>query len=651
MSEFFTDYFDDTDPEPDETGPEEEQSPIVQSLSRLDLFSQLPHDSLLQLADSLNHIKLSAGEVFLRQYEELTTVFILADNAIVSVMNRYVDDHQRNGLFGARECINGEYELPYTATAVSNCDAWSIPSKDFIDTFKQISGLYEAMLETSIQDLTQELSVNEKETTHIQEQRRITQEILENMGVGTITINQAGEIGEYYNGLAKVYLGRESLAGLPFADVIFSGNKEALRNYYRALQLLFRGNQIDPEMIISLLPENVEVNQRNLQLSYSFAQDTDGNVSYVFVRIVDVTFEKNQEAKKIQEQKILFIMQANIGSYLSMLDSVKATLNLVKSLGSADIGADLVSEKEMVAAVMRSLHSAKGICGQHELIGLKTVIHELEGELQNINKTDSEFSKNSFLELISRFKEEYSYAVSLKNSLGPDIIALLQGINFSQDEFNTLLEAVKQENYDEIRRIVYEKILVRSDHIFDNWSQDIKKLAAQCGKEIEFITDFEADLRLHETLAHKLNIELGHLYRNCVDHGIESPEERRKLGKPELGKIAISASRIEEMLVIKISDDGAGLDEDKIVQMARENPNLPQQAVEEYIADNEIWRILFMPGFTSRDVVTSTSGRGVGLDAVWDTLKELKGKIRMDSEKGVGSLFTIEIPLSAGILV
>lgn len=648
MSDFFIDEFDDAD-DPF-GGAEPELSQELEQLRKIDLFRDLPPEGLEHLCGHLSRIRLSAGEAFINQYDEIKQVYLLPHTATVSEMNRYVDDFERNGLFGARELITEQEHFPYTATAVSDSDAWFVDRETFVDVFKQIPGLYESMLEALIRDLTFELGINKKEKTNIQEQRRITREILENMGVGTITIDHAGEIGQYYNNLAKRYLDRDKLAGLPFADVVLSDDRDTLRKYYQALQLLFSGNRIDPEMIINLLPKEISINNRSLSLKYSFAQDTNGNVSYVFVRMADVTFEKRQEAKAEQEQKIIAVLQSNIGSYLAMLESVKATLNLVKSLNDADIGNDLVAERDMLAAVMRSLHSSKGICGQHELIALKSVIHDLESEIQNIGRADAAFNRERFLELTARFREEYAYAVSLKNSLGPDIINLLQGVNFSQEEFDALLASIAQETHDETKRIIHEKILVVSDRIFDNWSQDIEKLAEKNGKQIEFATEIEADLRLHETLAHKLNVELGHLYRNCVDHGIETPGERQRLGKPETGTISISAYKREEMLVIEISDDGAGLDEDKIVRMARANPNLPQRAVEEYIADSEIWKILFMPGFSSKEAVTGTSGRGVGLDAVWETLTSLRGKIRMDSKKDVGSTFSIEIPLSAGIL-
>ncbi len=235
--------------------------------------------------------------------------------------------------------------------------------------------------------------------------------------------------------------------------------------------------------------------------------------------------------------------------------------------------------------------------------------------------------------------------VSIKNSLGEGIIRILEGVTFSQKEFEKLLKSVNDEEHQEIKELVFEKTLVSAERIVDNWNNDIKSMAEKSGKKIDFKTDISNDLKVTKTLAHLMNVELGHLYRNSLDHGIEMPEKRKKLGKPEKGTISISICEEDGRLNLILRDDGSGLDNDKIIKAARENSALNQQLVEEYIKTEQIWKILFLKGFSSKEVVTEISGRGVGLDSVKDILERINGSINMSSESSKGSTFTVNIPM------
>lgn len=645
MSEFFTDPEEPLDQEEASNSPDDEITLAARQLQGINPFCHFSLEDLLPLAHQLEVHHFNTGEIILNQYDALKSIVIVTDEVIVSEMNRYVEDQTKSGLFGVKEILAGDETSPWTLTALSDSDIWLIPRDDFLNVIRNIPGLTERLLTDIVKDLSLDLLERKKEKTNIQEQRRLTREILEHMGVGTLTINQSGEIGQHYNNLAETYLEKTRLAGVPFADIIMGNDREALRKYYQALQLLFSGNRIDPEMIISLLPKNVEINQRLLQLDYSFVQDTDGNVSYVFVRMADHTLERRLEEKEIAEKKIMNIMQTNIGSYMAMLEDVSATLKKTVSLFKLQGGDNFPPDEETLADVMRSLHSSKGVCGQHELSSLKQVIHNLEDEMQHLGKREPGYDPEKLKSLVDGFKKEVAYAVSLKNSLGPDIIKLLQGVTFSKDEFNTLLDAVNRKDIADTGRLILDKTLAPAENIFDNWEKDIRRISEKSGKEVIFSAEVEKDLKLQPALIQKLNVELGHIYRNCVDHGLEPPGDREKRGKNRSGHIDASVQSVNNTLLLKISDDGIGLDRDKIVQAARNNTNLSQQKVEAHIDSGEIWKILFIPGFSSSKTVTSTSGRGIGLDAVLDSTINMGGFIRVESEANKGTAFIIEIPL------
>ena len=147
----------------------------------------------------------------------------------------------------------------------------------------------------------------------------------------------------------------------------------------------------------------------------------------------------------------------------------------------------------------------------------------------------------------------------------------------------------------------------------------------------------------------KLDAPLGHILRNAVDHGIEPLDQRCAAGKPEMGTIRLEARHTAGRLVVLVSDDGAGIDPHRLRAVLIER-GLATQQIAAGLSDAELFAFLLLPGFTLASTVTEISGRGVGLDAVQDTLKQLRGTLRISSEPGVGTQFVMQLPLTLSIV-
>lgn len=624
----------------------EEIHHVADTLKSFEIFTDLSEDHLLLLASLIKEVRLEVGTAFIRQYEEVDGVYILFEDVTVSEMNRFIPDETRSGILGALCCLTDESEAPYTATTIKACSSWFIARKDFIRVVKGVPEILEKLSIALTRRLKNELITSKQLKTHILEQQRLTEEILEHMGVGSLSVNHAGEIGHNYNKLAEKYLGKTELAGMPFADIILRDNREGLRNYYRALQLLFSGNQIDPEVIVSLLPKVVSVNDRVLKLDYSFVEDKYGNTLSLFIKLEDITLSQTLEKKEIQEKKIVDAMRSNLGGYLSMLEEMEEVLGRIEHVIKQFAEDGLQPDEGLQGNIMRMLHSLKGLCGQFELDALKKIIHRTEDVIQQIGLGHG--ADDPFKDIIDTFKKEFKVAVSFKDTLGDEIIAILKGISFSETEFALLQESADRGDMAAIKTILHQKTLLPAARITDNWKKDIEKLAAEKGKPVEFLTDIPDNLYIPESLVRKLNMELGHIYRNGIDHGIEPPEEREKKGKKKTGTISLSAGNENGCLKIEIRDDGAGIDEEKIIELALRNNRLDQKTVQRYIDSNEAWRILFLPGFSSNKKITTMSGRGVGLDSVITALEAMGGTIELASQKDVGSAFIIRLDQSTG---
>jgi two-component system chemotaxis sensor kinase CheA len=181
--------------------------------------------------------------------------------------------------------------------------------------------------------------------------------------------------------------------------------------------------------------------------------------------------------------------------------------------------------------------------------------------------------------------------------------------------------------------------------VFSRFPRMLRDLASKLGKKVDFVTQGEAT-ELDKGLVEKITDPLTHLVRNSCDHGIEMPADRIKAGKPETGTITLSAAHQGGSIVIEVRDDGRGLNREKILKKARERG----LEVSDQMSDADVWQLIFAPGFSTADVVTDVSGRGVGMDVVKKNIAALNGTVEIDSSEGYGMRVSVRLPLTLAIM-
>jgi two-component system chemotaxis sensor kinase CheA len=181
--------------------------------------------------------------------------------------------------------------------------------------------------------------------------------------------------------------------------------------------------------------------------------------------------------------------------------------------------------------------------------------------------------------------------------------------------------------------------------VFSRFPRLLRDLSGQLGKKIELVTQGETT-ELDKGLIEKITDPLTHLVRNSCDHGIELPSERVACGKPESGTITLSASQQGGSIVIEVRDDGRGLSRARLLRKAREC-GLPAS---DSLSDEAVWAFIFAPGFSTADVVTEVSGRGVGMDVVKKNIGALGGVVEIRSEEGRGMSILVRLPLTLAIM-
>jgi two-component system chemotaxis sensor kinase CheA len=183
------------------------------------------------------------------------------------------------------------------------------------------------------------------------------------------------------------------------------------------------------------------------------------------------------------------------------------------------------------------------------------------------------------------------------------------------------------------------------DYVFSRFPRMVRDLATKLGKKVEFVT-YGASTELDKGLIERIVDPLTHLVRNSIDHGIEMPAARVTSGKGEIGKLSLSAVHQGGNIVIEVSDDGGGLHRDKILAKAKQSG----LSVSDSMSDSDVWQLIFAPGFSTAEVVTDVSGRGVGMDVVKRNITQMGGVVDIRSAKGFGTTITIPLPLTLAIL-
>ena len=210
-----------------------------------------------------------------------------------------------------------------------------------------------------------------------------------------------------------------------------------------------------------------------------------------------------------------------------------------------------------------------------------------------------------------------------------------------------LLNSVSQltRNTRDLQEAVMSIRMMPMDFVFSRFPRMVRDLAAKLGKKVDFITHGAAT-ELDKGLIERIVDPLTHLVRNSIDHGIEMPEARLAAGKTDAGRLFLSAGHQGGNIVIEVSDDGAGLNRERILAKAAQNG----LAVSESMTDSEVWQLIFAPGFSTAETVTDVSGRGVGMDVVKRNITAMGGAVDIRSAKGFGTTISISLPLTLAIL-
>ncbi len=419
----------------------------------------------------------------------------------------------------------------------------------------------------------------------------------------------------------------------PNIDILQSGN-EPLR-LFRELDEL---GELHVKAHLDELPQIHHCDAKECHMKWSLRLITDADkevIDDIFewvaddsaIEICSITEDKavkpeQPDAEHIEDMRLMESSATSTNTSYSTQSRTKADVNpisLANNGTEAEIAKTVVSNK-LQTATTPSQTQAEIISNKSKSdVSIRVSISKID---QLINMVGELVITQSMLSQISK---DFSMA---------DLQKLKKGLSELEHHTRQMQDRVMQ-----IR-------MLPINYSFSRFPRTVRDLSKRLGKKINLLIKGE-QTELDKTVMEKIGDPMVHLVRNAIDHGIEMPDQRLKLGKPEYGTITLNAYHLGGNVVIEISDDGAGLNKLKIIDKAISRGLIEST---EDVSNEQIYAMIFEPGFSTVDTISDVSGRGVGMDVVRSNIQALNGHINVKSKEGEGSIFTIRLPLTLAIV-
>jgi len=520
-------------------------------------------------------------------------------------------------------------------------------------TSNQLFASYEEMtamneeLENSYHELDKKV---EQRTHELKVAMNATKLLMDNTDEGFLSLGPDLKVEENYSSECEVIFGPE-FTKETFENLVYPGNEE-LKSFIKTIipKILAEEAPSARAMYLSLLPEEVAVRDRVIRMEYRILEpiETPASEKKMMVILRDITEKRILETKIEEERNILKMV---IKVLINREDFLESILDFKQF-----VGADIFHES--LPEIYRIVHTFKGTFANFEMNRTVALLHEVETRINEHRET--------LLKMEPRELFDYLDQMKLLNCLKDDIEILKAHLNkdFFEKDRQLVLEperivSIEKEIVAELPAIDHEKLLenlkrlryIPFSQLLNHYPDYVNRLSQRMGKCIHPVKITADEILVDKELFRELARSLVHLFRNAVDHGIESVEERIEKGKDEYGSIKLSITEEKGTITLIFTDDGRGIDIPKILQKAVEKQVFSENSVRE-ANEEECYRMahmaIFADNLSTTQEATILSGRGVGLSSLKKAVEDLSGTIEARSVLHEGTEFTIRIPMIEG---
>ena len=502
----------------------------------------------------------------------------------------------------------------------------------FLSNFTKVSKRMDRIISQSD---NQQLQVV-KLTDSLKETNDKIQDLLNNAGQGFLYFDKDMIIGAEYSKEAVRIFDKE-IKDQDISILLYSDDENDAMFFKATLQAILEDEPMRQEILISLLQQEFKINDAFIEVEYKVLSED----SFMMI-LTDITATKKL-AQEIKDRQQVLKMVVETVTTIEQFISVKSDYE--KFISQIDSFKSL----ELLSPLRKEIHTYKGLFAQKEMLNIVKELHEFESLI------DTSLKNNVIDDVIKNITNEDMYAwlesdiKVLKEILGNNFFDQSNSISVDKNRIDKLydmvIEYLKSKNTENLVHLGKELIQLKYSNI-DVFLKPYEKLVAQLSlrleKNINPLTVNSEEIYISDKYKPFLN-SLVHIFRNSVDHGIESLEKREELGKSYEGTITCDVKKDAENLLIKISDDGQGIDEEKIKSLAVSKQIYTQEEAD-LLTQEEILLIIFQDSFTTNKNVTDISGRGVGLASVLKELESLNGTMEIKNNFGHGIEFIFKMP-------
>jgi signal transduction histidine kinase len=490
---------------------------------------------------------------------------------------------------------------------------------------------------------TRELSVTMNSLYHL----------LNNADQGFLTFGEDMITDAVYS-LECIQLLGGRIHGRHFPELLFPRDHENREYLEDAIRTIFKESQDDKiQMFLELLPDETIINNRIIRISYKLLnKNSDTQFDQKIMAILtDVTEQRDMQTQIKKEENTLRMLL----HFINNQELFKETINEYIAFTRTDVFEILSSGRPIPAIIYdlyRRVHSFKGLFGQLEMDKPAERLNELENKLSEAVKNPRGLTKEDLAKIVSvRTMEEWvqNCVEDLKKLLGEKYEVFNNGFFVRESVFQSIkddLNTFLREQDAEIALALLDQMRFKPVQLLlQDYVRYVNSLAEKHNRFILPLIINAEPIMVNSDMYRAFASSLTQVFRNCVAHGLEEPEERKRLGKPESGKIECQVSRVrKDRVQIKICDDGRGIQVEKIKQKAIANGWVREETAH-LISDEDWIKYIFRDGMSSADDVSMLRGRGVGLSLVKHEVERLGGVCTVESSPGFGTTFTFEIPL------
>ena len=496
---------------------------------------------------------------------------------------------------------------------------------------------------------------NEAEKQHrmeIEQKNTSIKNLLDNAGQGFLSFNShliiSGEHSKECDDIFGFSIGSKNFLEI-LQEYVDSDALSLMKNVFK--NVFEEEDKTRNKIYLSLLPQEITIEKKYIKIEYKIIDNL--SEKSVMIILTDITEKKALELKNIEEKNNLKLIIRAIGCKDEINQAVEALNDFFadKVYRLLNSGQD---KKEILYQIYRTVHTMKGDFSLQSLHHTSLQLHQLEDSL-------SKMLENINIVTLDHIRE-FVHQISCDHLLEKDISVITEFLGkefFGKEDTFTVHKNRLTEIKEEIRKLFrgpeQAALLQLLDSlsnpnikdIIRNYNDYTRGIAVKMGKDIEDFNISGDDVYINKNRYCEFSKALIHVFRNIIDHGIETPDERSACGKPEAGKITCKIEKYESQFILNISDDGKGIDIDAVRRKAVEKELYPEEKIST-LSREEILDTIFLDNFSTKDSVSMLSGRGVGLAAVRSAVEKLGGKLLVETQPGKFTNFKFMVPVING---